>query len=70
MSGREKSARGCLLELTTGGRDRIALPGGETRAFLEDGEGQLWIGTEGDGLKRYDPRSGRFTYYLKPLLGR
>ncbi len=38
VSGREKSARGCLLELTMGGRERIDLPGGETRAFLEDGD--------------------------------
>jgi fumarylacetoacetase len=29
---------GSLLEITSGGRDRIALPNGETRGFLEDGD--------------------------------
>jgi fumarylacetoacetase len=29
---------GSLIELTSGGRDPIALPGGETRSFLEDGD--------------------------------
>ena len=29
---------GSLLELTNGGRERLRLPGGETRAFLEDGD--------------------------------
>jgi fumarylacetoacetase len=38
VSGKEKDSRGCLLELTQRGRDRIQLPGGETRAFLEDGD--------------------------------
>ncbi len=38
VSGREKEARGCLLELTMRGRDRIQLPDGQTRAFLEDGD--------------------------------
>ena len=38
VSGKAKESRGCLLELTTRGKDRIALPGGETRAFLEDGD--------------------------------
>ncbi len=38
VSGKEKASRGCLLELTTRGKDRIELPGGETRAFLEDGD--------------------------------
>lgn len=38
VSGKTKESRGCLLELTMRGKDRIALPGGETRAFLEDGD--------------------------------
>ncbi len=38
VSGRGPDARGCLLELTTRGRDRISLPDGESRAFLEDGD--------------------------------
>ncbi|MGZ8415240.1 MAG: fumarylacetoacetase, partial [Gemmatirosa sp.] len=31
-------ARGCLLELTWRGAEPLALPDGETRAFLEDGD--------------------------------
>jgi fumarylacetoacetase len=38
VSGKERDSRGCLLELTLRGRDRIALPDGESRAFLEDGD--------------------------------
>lgn len=32
----------------------------EIRAFLEDSDGDLWIGSRG-GLDRYDPQSDRFT---------
>jgi signal transduction histidine kinase/ligand-binding sensor domain-containing protein len=32
------------------------------RALLKDGD-VLWVGTEGDGLKRYHLRSGALTYY-------
>jgi fumarylacetoacetase len=38
VSGPEKSSWGCLLELTARGREPIALPGGEQRAFIEDGD--------------------------------
>jgi fumarylacetoacetase len=38
ISGPEPEARGCLLELTSGGRGPVTLPGGETRAFLENGD--------------------------------
>ena len=38
VSGAGDEARGCLLEITRGGADQIALPGGETRRFLEDGD--------------------------------
>jgi fumarylacetoacetase len=38
VSGKTKESRGCLLELTTRGKERITLPDGETRAFLEDGD--------------------------------
>ncbi|HEX8153209.1 MAG TPA: fumarylacetoacetase [Thermoanaerobaculia bacterium] len=38
VSGPEKSARGCLLELTWRGTEPLELPGGETRRFLEDGD--------------------------------
>ena len=38
ISGPARAAFGSLIELSSGGRDPIALPGGETRAFLEDGD--------------------------------
>ncbi len=38
VSGPEKDNRGCLLEITSRGADPIALPSGETRSFLEDGD--------------------------------
>ena len=38
VSGPERGARGCLLELTWRGAEPLALPSGETRTFLEDGD--------------------------------
>lgn len=38
VSGPDKSARGCLLELTWRGTEPLELPGGEVRRFLEDGD--------------------------------
>jgi fumarylacetoacetase len=38
ISGPPKEARGCLLELTSGGKEPITLPSGEQRSFLEDGD--------------------------------
>jgi len=38
VSGPERNQSGCLLELTTGGREPLTLANGETRAFLEDGD--------------------------------
>lgn len=38
VSGPSRAERGCLLELTWRGRDPIALPTGESRTFLEDGD--------------------------------
>jgi fumarylacetoacetase len=38
ISGPTRDAFGSLIELSSGGRDPIVLPGGETRAFLEDGD--------------------------------
>jgi signal transduction histidine kinase/ligand-binding sensor domain-containing protein len=32
-------------------------------AVYEDEAGELWIGTHGGGLNRFDPRSEQFTYY-------
>jgi fumarylacetoacetase len=38
ISGPTRDSRGCLLELTRRGAEPIALPTGESRAFLEDGD--------------------------------
>ena len=38
VSGPEPDQRGCLLELTWGGRDHFTLDDGSTRTFLEDGD--------------------------------
>jgi fumarylacetoacetase len=38
VSGATKESRGCLLELTWRGTEPLALPGGEERRFLEDGD--------------------------------
>ncbi|MGZ4787384.1 MAG: fumarylacetoacetase [Terriglobales bacterium] len=38
VSGPTKESRGCLLEMTWGGKEPIQLASGETRAFLEDGD--------------------------------
>jgi fumarylacetoacetase len=38
VSGPEREARGCLLELTWRGAEPLTLPGGETRGFLADGD--------------------------------
>lgn len=38
VSGPSPESAGCLLERTEGGRSPLALPNGEKRAFLEDGD--------------------------------
>ncbi len=38
ISGPTPDALGALLEMTQGGKNPVVLPGGETRAFLEDGD--------------------------------
>ena len=38
VSGKEKTERGCMLELTWRGTEPIDLPSGEQRRFLEDGD--------------------------------
>jgi len=38
ISGAEPGAVGSMMELTQGGSNPLALPGGETRAFLADGD--------------------------------
>jgi hypothetical protein len=38
ISGPSRESLGCLLELTRRGAEPLALPGGEARGFLEDGD--------------------------------
>ena len=38
ISGPTRDSFGSLMELSGGGREPVALPGGETRCFLEDGD--------------------------------
>jgi fumarylacetoacetase len=69
ISGPTPDALGALLEMTLGGKHPIALPGGETRNFLEDGdevilrgrcarEGFVSIGF-GEAAGRVRPARGR-----------
>ena len=44
VSGPEKDARGCLLELTWRGAEPLTLPSGEERRFLEDGDEVIFTG--------------------------
>jgi fumarylacetoacetase len=52
ISGPTPDSRGCLLELTRGGRDIIHLENGEERRFLEDGDRVTIRGwCQGDGYR-------------------
>jgi fumarylacetoacetase len=44
VSGPEREARGCLLELGWRGAEPIELPGGERRSFLEEGDEVILAG--------------------------
>jgi fumarylacetoacetase len=53
VSGPTRDSRGCLLELTWRGTEPIALPGGEERRFLEDGDEVVFRGwCEREGATR------------------
>jgi len=53
VSGPEKENRGCLLERTWRGEEPFALPTGEERRFLEDGDEVILRGhCERDGFAR------------------
>ncbi|HYW38996.1 MAG TPA: fumarylacetoacetase [Terriglobales bacterium] len=53
VSGADKTARGCLLELTSRGKDPVTLPIGEQRKFLEDGDEVILRGCcEREGFRR------------------
>jgi fumarylacetoacetase len=62
VSGAGKTARGCLLELTSRGKDPVTLPTGEQRKFLEDGDEVILRGfCERDGFRRIGLGSCRGT---------
>ncbi len=53
VSGKDKSERGCLLEMTFGGKEPIELPSGEERKFLEDFDEVILRGfCKRDGFRR------------------
>ena len=53
ISGKEKSERGSMLELSWRGTEPIELPKGETRRFLEDGDEIIMKGyCEREGFRR------------------
>jgi fumarylacetoacetase len=52
ISGAAEESRGCMLELTWRGANPLKLPNGETRKWLEDGDGLTITGwCEGDGYR-------------------
>src|ERR1043166_339324 len=53
VSGKEKSERGSMLELTWRGKEPLTLPTGEERRFLEDGDEIIMKGfCEREGFRR------------------
>ncbi|MBA3656637.1 MAG: fumarylacetoacetase [Gemmatimonadaceae bacterium] len=53
VSGTTKDSRGSMLELTWRGAEPLALPSGETRKFLEDGDEVIMRGyCEREGVRR------------------
>ncbi len=53
VSGERPESRGCLLERTWKGTEPLALPTGESRRFLEDGDEVILCGwCERDGFRR------------------
>ena len=52
VSGPDKAQRGSMLEISWNGAEPIALDGGETRSFLEDGDTLILRGhCQGDGYR-------------------
>jgi fumarylacetoacetase len=53
VSGPDRHNRGCLLEITSRGKEPLELPTGETRQFLEDGDEVILRGwCEESGFRR------------------
>ncbi len=65
VSGKDKSSRGCLLELAWRGQEPVALPNGEARKFLEDGDEVIFRGyCEKPGYRRIG--LGECRGFIKP----
>lgn len=60
VSGPDRTARGCMLELSWGGEAPITLDNGQVRSFLEDGDCVTLTGyAQGDGFRvGFGPCSG------------
>ena len=59
ISGPERAQRGSLIELAWNGAEPIELPGGATRAFLEDGDTVVLRGSAlGEVAGRIVPAGG------------
>lgn len=70
LSGPGAGSRACLLELTEGGKSPIALPSGETRVFLEDGDTLILRGRcEAEGFARVGFGECRATVLASQLSG-
>src|ERR1700674_3813525 len=66
ISGATEESRGCMLELTWRGANPLALPKGEARKWLEDGDSLTITGwAEGDG---YRAAFGEVTERVQPAL--
>ncbi|MCP4603197.1 MAG: histidine kinase, partial [Proteobacteria bacterium] len=44
--------------------DVTSLANSNIRSFIEDSSGDLWLGTNGDGLSKFDRKAEAFTHYL------
>lgn len=52
ISGPDADSLGSMLEITLGGKNPVTLPGGATRAFIEDGDAVTLRGwCEKDGIR-------------------
>ncbi len=68
-SGPGRESWGCLLELTSRGREPLELPSGEKRGFLEDGDEIIFRGyCARDGFARIG--FGECRAVVQPATGR
>jgi fumarylacetoacetase len=67
ISGPSPDALGSMLELSDGGKKPLALPGGETRSFLEDGD-ELILRARCEGAGRAAIGFGDCAGVVRPAL--